>query len=98
VIFRAVADPHEAVLERERRRGGPTAAPDLPKDVRDVAIRRRDRDRQFGRDLAGGATAGQSRIWAGIHFPTDVRLGLALGSGVAEKVIERARGDDALQS
>jgi membrane-associated phospholipid phosphatase len=38
--------------------------------------------------------AGQSRIWAGIHFPTDVRVGLALGRGVAQKAIERIQGDD----
>jgi membrane-associated phospholipid phosphatase len=38
--------------------------------------------------------AGQSRIWAGIHFPTDVRVGLALGRAVAQKAIERAQGDD----
>jgi membrane-associated phospholipid phosphatase len=37
--------------------------------------------------------AGQSRIWAGIHFPTDVRVGLALGRAVAQKVIERAEDD-----
>jgi membrane-associated phospholipid phosphatase len=41
--------------------------------------------------------AGESRIWAGIHFPTDVRVGLALGRSVAQKVIERVQGDD-LQS
>ncbi len=39
--------------------------------------------------------AGQSRIWAGIHFPTDVRVGLALGRSVAQKVIERAHSDGA---
>jgi membrane-associated phospholipid phosphatase len=39
--------------------------------------------------------AGQSRIWAGIHFPTDVRVGLALGRAVAQKVIDRAQGDQA---
>jgi membrane-associated phospholipid phosphatase len=39
--------------------------------------------------------AGQSRIWAGIHFPTDVRVGLALGRAVAQKVIERTSADDA---
>jgi membrane-associated phospholipid phosphatase len=38
--------------------------------------------------------AGQSRIWAGIHFPADVRVGLALGRGVAQKAIELAQGDD----
>jgi hypothetical protein len=38
--------------------------------------------------------AGQSRIWAGIHFSTDVKVGLALGRSVAQKVIEQAQGDD----
>jgi len=38
--------------------------------------------------------AGQSRIWAGIHFPTDVRVGLALGRSVAQKVIDLAQSDD----
>jgi membrane-associated phospholipid phosphatase len=37
--------------------------------------------------------AGQSRIWAGIHFPSDVRVGLALGRAVADKVIERVQTD-----
>jgi len=37
--------------------------------------------------------AGQSRIWAGIHFPTDVRVGLALGQSVAQKTMERVQGD-----
>jgi PAP2 superfamily len=39
--------------------------------------------------------AGQSRVWAGIHFPTDVRVGLALGRSVGQKVIERAQNDGA---
>jgi membrane-associated phospholipid phosphatase len=38
--------------------------------------------------------AGQSRIWAGIHFPTDVRVGLALGRTVAQKVIDRVQTDE----
>ncbi len=38
--------------------------------------------------------AGQSRIWAGIHFPTDVRVGLALGRSVAQRVIDLSRSDD----
>jgi membrane-associated phospholipid phosphatase len=38
--------------------------------------------------------AGQSRVWAGIHFPTDVRAGLALGRAVAAKVVERASSDE----
>jgi membrane-associated phospholipid phosphatase len=38
--------------------------------------------------------AGQSRIWAGIHFPTDVRVGLALGRSVAQKVIDLAQADE----
>jgi PAP2 superfamily len=38
--------------------------------------------------------SGQSRVWAGIHFQTDVRVGLALGRSVAHKVIDLAHGDD----
>jgi membrane-associated phospholipid phosphatase len=38
--------------------------------------------------------AGQSRVWAGIHFPTDVKVGLALGRSVAQKVIDRVAGDE----
>jgi hypothetical protein len=37
--------------------------------------------------------AGQSRLWAGIHFRSDVTAGLALGRAVAQKVIERAKSD-----
>jgi hypothetical protein len=37
--------------------------------------------------------AGQSRVWAGIHFPTDVRVGLALGRSVAQKVVAVTDGD-----
>lgn len=42
--------------------------------------------------------AGQSRIWAGIHFRSDVAAGLALGRSVAQWVIEqRAKQDGADQ-
>ena len=37
--------------------------------------------------------AGQSRIWAGIHFPTDVKVGLALGRSVAQKTIDLVQAD-----
>lgn len=37
--------------------------------------------------------AGESRIWAGIHFRSDVVAGLALGRAVAGKVIEWAKSD-----
>lgn len=37
--------------------------------------------------------AGQSRIWAGIHYPSDIVVGLKLGRDVAQKVIERAQSD-----
>jgi membrane-associated phospholipid phosphatase len=40
-----------------------------------------------------GEEAGQSRVWAGIHFPSDVVTGLALGRAVAKLVIERAEKD-----
>jgi membrane-associated phospholipid phosphatase len=39
--------------------------------------------------------AGESRIWAGIHFRSDVNAGQSLGSAVAQKVIERAKSDGA---
>jgi membrane-associated phospholipid phosphatase len=38
--------------------------------------------------------AAQSRIWAGIHFPTDVRVGLAHGRSVAQKVIDQVQSDE----
>jgi PAP2 superfamily len=38
---------------------------------------------------------GDSRLWAGIHFRSDLEAGYAIGRGVAEKVIERARADGA---
>lgn len=38
-------------------------------------------------------TAGESRIWAGIHFPSDVKAGLKLGDQVGQKVVEHARND-----
>jgi len=37
--------------------------------------------------------AGFSRLWAGIHFRSDIEAGLAIGRAVAQKVIERARND-----
>jgi membrane-associated phospholipid phosphatase len=37
--------------------------------------------------------AGQSRVWAGIHFPTDVRVGLALGRNVAQRVMDTVQSD-----
>jgi membrane-associated phospholipid phosphatase len=37
--------------------------------------------------------AGMSRLWGGIHFPSDIRVGLALGRAVAQRVVERAQDD-----
>jgi membrane-associated phospholipid phosphatase len=37
--------------------------------------------------------AGESRIWAGIHYRSDVTAGAALGRAVAQKVIARAQAD-----
>ncbi len=37
--------------------------------------------------------SGESRIWGGIHFRTDIVTGLALGRKVAQKVIEYAKSD-----
>jgi membrane-associated phospholipid phosphatase len=39
--------------------------------------------------------AGFSRLWAGIHFRSDIEAGLAIGRSVAEKAIERAKNDGA---
>jgi hypothetical protein len=40
-----------------------------------------------------GDEAGESRLWAGIHFRSDIDTGLALGRTVAKLVIERAEKD-----
>ena len=42
---------------------------------------------------ARAAEAGESRIWAGIHYRSDTDAGLALGRSVAGLVIERAKSD-----
>jgi membrane-associated phospholipid phosphatase len=39
--------------------------------------------------------AGESRIWAGLHFRSDVVVGLVIGRTVAWKVIERTQPDGA---
>ncbi len=44
-----------------------------------------------------GDRAGESRIWAGIHFRSDIVAGRQLGFAVANKVIERATQDGARQ-
>ena len=44
---------------------------------------------------AVGKEAGDSRIWAGIHYQMDNQAGAALGKAVAGKFIERARKDGA---
>jgi len=36
---------------------------------------------------------GESRLWAGIHFRSDIESGFAIGRGVGQKVIERAKAD-----
>jgi hypothetical protein len=37
--------------------------------------------------------AGDSRIWAGIHYPVDLEAGMGLGRAVARKFIEWAEND-----
>lgn len=39
--------------------------------------------------------AANSRVWAGIHFRTDIETGLALGRSVAQLVIDHAKNDGA---
>lgn len=41
--------------------------------------------------LAAAKEAGESRIWAGIHYRSDVESGLTLGDGVAQAVITRVK-------
>jgi membrane-associated phospholipid phosphatase len=36
---------------------------------------------------------GESRLWAGIHFRSDIEAGLEIGRAVGQKVIERAKND-----
>ena len=38
-----------------------------------------------------------SRLWAGIHFRSDIEAGLGVGRAVAQKVIERAKNDGSQQ-
>jgi membrane-associated phospholipid phosphatase len=40
-----------------------------------------------------GQEAGEARIWAGIHYRSDVAAGFELARKVANAVIERARVD-----
>jgi len=37
--------------------------------------------------------AGMARLWGGIHFPSDIRVGLALGRTVAQRVVAQAEDD-----
>jgi hypothetical protein len=39
--------------------------------------------------------AGESRLWAGIHFRSDITAGLELGRKVGQTVVERAKHDGA---
>ena len=55
----------------------------------------------FPRDAAVLAAladeARESRVWAGIHYHSDIIAGAALGHAVAGKVIARARQDGSHQ-
>lgn len=42
-----------------------------------------------------GEEFGATRLWAGIHFRSDIEAGYAIGRAVAQKVIERAKVDGA---
>ena len=49
------------------------------------------RDAEFIRNFA--AESSNSRIWAGIHFRSDIDAGLSLSKQVAGLIIERAKSD-----
>jgi membrane-associated phospholipid phosphatase len=51
------------------------------------------KEAQFFTEKANAA--GESRLWAGVQYPSDVTAGLELGRAVAARVIERARTDGA---
>ena len=36
---------------------------------------------------------GESRLWAGIHFRSDIEAGLQIGRAVGQKVVEWAKSD-----
>jgi membrane-associated phospholipid phosphatase len=42
-----------------------------------------------------GEEFGATRLWAGIHFQSDIDAGYAIGRGVAKKAVARARADGA---
>jgi hypothetical protein len=42
--------------------------------------------------------ASQSRMWAGLHFQSDVTAGIILGQNVSQKLIDRAKSDGSQQS
>ena len=45
--------------------------------------------------MALARESGESRIWAGIHYPMDIAAGQQLAERVAGRAIERAKGDGA---
>jgi PAP2 superfamily protein len=51
----------------------------------------------FPRDAAAltaqADEAGMARLWGGIHFTSDIRVGLALGRTVAQRVVDRGQND-----
>ena len=51
--------------------------------------------REAARYASWAKEFGESRLWAGIHFRSDIRTGDELGRHVAGAVIERARRDGA---
>jgi hypothetical protein len=49
--------------------------------------------REAARYKAWAQEFGESRLWAGIHFRSDIEAGYAIGRNVGQKVIERAKAD-----
>lgn len=43
--------------------------------------------------MAQAEAAGQSRLYAGVHYPSDVEAGLALGRAVGEQIVARAEAN-----
>jgi membrane-associated phospholipid phosphatase len=47
---------------------------------------------------ARAVEAGESRIWGGLHFRSDITAGLAIGEALGQKVIEHAQQDGSMAS
>ena len=79
----ALPEPESSIL--------PVGALDVRRALRGSARLLFPRDADYF--TAQAQEGGSSRLWAGIHFRSDIEAGLEIGRAVAQKVIERAKND-----